>query len=1179
MAINKKLIAEGKPTLNSNTILTSAQVDAELNPSGQLTDYNTQRQIRYNTYSGIDLTGISAAFGKTLGYVFEGGKISAVIDVNTNEEVDLSTEENTKDFLKKYGQYSVEAVLQNNKNFKIVNRKEPEFTNANHFTIDGEQFTGLSRNTKNKLKGRLKNIFETVDSIINLAIDNVKEGKLHLMGITSSNANIFFSLLATGVPLNTVTLIMKNPLIADLSTNGKKIDSAAINVKIGELKKSLEELVGSEYVNMLSKSKDIDSDLLEQIYLGELTGSLAIEETLKSLRVLRSMAEVGKYMYKASKVFKSLIKLPNKKFEIDDTVSGLESLGMFKDATASEAEVNSEWIDIAAQFALTSNDPDIARVQAQQDQELALSLEDLEVGSSANLKTEELKTNAQEKVSELSKRIKELKSRKTKITKQLESDKNLSKEDIDKLVGEQINILSEINRLDSKRADLKNSLTVVSDYIAKLLQTPEGSIFGTERAAIRAAYVNSVLRKTVTRGVEGRSDNPFTTDTTILRIPHVAALYKTLLTTQGLLNKTFAVYNPTITRFIRNIVDNYNIFRQDDSTENVEIITKEFVKFIGSNLTFKLDGVDFSTEVPYSEYPFVSSRNKQYWGKEAWAQRFLEKARLLDDSAEMLENNFVKNLELSNNTKTGLTEARILADKVKDDEVLARIRRDFAALAVDETEIAEGYTRADFARDMFKYSLLSSTMYYERTGFAQVFPEHWAVAYSKSLSSRLNAVLPKDSAATDIHLEMLKDTFITQLMTNNTSMLNFVKAKPEVVATRKVNGKKETLYEGYDEFNNVHYHLKFKGYFYTDGISPEFITHYDKAIYRVIKTPGSVDTFYVRVAMTPNSKFYNFTFNNLGASVQHREITSGKYYVTHLDNIKGNVLKAQPLTTNFLPVGTEVLAYDQMNVGTDNATVYTVTKVSVEDGSYTLKKSRTIDLKDYTQGDKLRAFYSKFSPRKTTSAIAVDDIKRTMANLKNASNTVFLTNSRENVSGTLTLNIPDISPNTTQEELAVIVEDIQKDIEALPNNKNYYVSSKLLEQFNNFSSKKAILLAALFRQIGYKENNAPVTQTKEGLSESMKRVTLGILTLPQYKLQKASNDVPYTHTVKMDRAFRNVVVGDIIWAGKDTYMHVTEVTEKEVHMREFKSAVFMNIEKENISSDEFETIYNQQNNC
>ena len=202
-----------------------------------------------------------------------------------------------------------------------------------------------------------------------------------------------------------------------------------------------------------------------------------------------------------------------------------------------------------------------------------------------------------------------------------------------------------------------------------------------------------------------------------------------------------------------------------------------------------------------------------------------------------------------------------------------------------------------------------------------------------------------------------------------------------------------------------------------------------------------------------------------------------------------------------------------------------------------------------------------------------------MANLKNASNTVFLTNSRENVSGTLTLNIPEISPNTTQEELAVIVEDIQKDIEALPNNKNYYVSSKLLEQFNNFSSKKAILLAALFRQIGYKENNAPVTQTKEGLSESMKRVTLGILTLPQYKLQKASNDVPYTHTVKMDRAFRNVVVGDILWAGKDTYMHVTEVTEKEVHMREFKSAVFMNIEKENISSDEFETIYNQQNNC
>jgi hypothetical protein len=1175
MAINKRLIAEGKPTLNSNTLLTSAQVDAELNPSGQLTDYNTQRQIRYNTYSGIDLTGISAAFGKTLGYVFEAGAIASVIDVNTKEVIDLNKEEDVKAFLKKYGQYSIEAVLKNNKNFKIVSRKEPEFTSANHFTVDKEPYTGLSRNTK----GKFKNIFETIDSIINLAIDNVKEGKLHLMGITGSNANIFFSLLATGMPLNTVTLIMKNPLIVELSTNGKKIDNAAIDVKIGELKKSLEELKGEEYVNMLSKSKDIDTKLLEQIYLGELTGALAIEETLKSLQVLRSMAEVGKYMFKASKVFKALIKLPNKKFEIDDTVNNIESLGMFKDAAASEAEVNSEWIDIAAEFARTSNDPDIARVQAQQDQELALSLEELEVKSSANLKREDLKTNAQEKVSELSKTIKELKSRKTKINKILAGDNILSEEEKAILVEELDKNELEVIRLDSIRADLNNGLTKVSNYIAKLVQTPEGSIFGTEKAAIRAAYVNSVLRKTVTRGVEGRSDSPFTTDTTILRIPHVASVYKVLLTTQGLLNKTFAVYNPTITSFIKNIVDNYNIFKQEDSTENVEIITKEFVKFVGSNLTFKLDGADFSTEVPYSEYPFVSSRNKQYWGKEAWAQRFLEKARLLDDSNEMTENNFVKNLELSNNTKTGLTEARILADKVKDDEVLARIRRDFAALAVDETEIAEGYTRADFARDMFKYSLLSSTMYYERTGFAQVFPEHWAVAYSKSLSSRLNAVLPKDSAATDIHLEMLKDTFITQLMTNNSSMLNFLKAKPEVVASKKVNGKKETLYEGYDELNNVHYHLKFKGSPYEDGKSSEFVSHYDKAVYRVIKTPGSVDTFYVRVAMAPNSKFYNFTFNNLGGSVQHREITSGKYYVTHLDNAKGNVLKAQPLTTNFLPVGTEVLAYDQMNVGTDTATVYTVTKVNVENGSYTLKKSRTIDLKDYTQGDRLRAFYAKFSPRKTTSTIAVDDIKRTMANLKNASNTVFLTNSRENVSGTLTLNIPDISPNTTQEELAVIVEDIQKDIEALPNNKNYYVSSKLLEQFNDFSSKKAILLAALFRQIGYKENNAPVSQTKEGLSESMKRITLGILTLPQYKLQKAGNDVAYTHSVKKDRAFRNVAVGDILWAVKDIYMHVTAVTENEVHMREFKSAVFMSIEKENISSDEFETIYNKHNNC
>lgn len=68
----------------------------------------------------------------------------------------------------------------------------------------------------------------------------------------------------------------------------------------------------------------------------------------------------------------------------------------------------------------------------------------------------------------------------------------------------------------------------------------------------------------------------------------------------------------------------------------------------------------------------------------------------------------------------------MVADKVNDEEIVREIRDAFLSLATNKNPIAEGksYTRAEAARDLFKYALLTSSMYFERTGFALVFPEH-----------------------------------------------------------------------------------------------------------------------------------------------------------------------------------------------------------------------------------------------------------------------------------------------------------------------------------------------------------------------------------------------------------------------------------------------------------------------
>lgn len=63
-------------------------MESILNPPGQLTDYATQREIRYNTYSGIALTGISANFGKGLGYLFETTPVKSITNVETGEIIE-----------------------------------------------------------------------------------------------------------------------------------------------------------------------------------------------------------------------------------------------------------------------------------------------------------------------------------------------------------------------------------------------------------------------------------------------------------------------------------------------------------------------------------------------------------------------------------------------------------------------------------------------------------------------------------------------------------------------------------------------------------------------------------------------------------------------------------------------------------------------------------------------------------------------------------------------------------------------------------------------------------------------------------------------------------------------------------------------------------------------------------
>lgn len=181
-----------------------------------MSDYATQEQIRYNTYSGIVLTGISANFGKVLSYLFETTPISEITSPE-GTKIQVNSAE-FKELAKEYKTSTPEGIIAKNPSYKVSSREAVELNPEYYYTVDGNLINGFSRTTRDKFK---KNVFEVVDTIINLAIDNVKMQKLHILGITNNNANMFLAMLGMGVPMNTVSRIFKTPAVSEISEGGR----------------------------------------------------------------------------------------------------------------------------------------------------------------------------------------------------------------------------------------------------------------------------------------------------------------------------------------------------------------------------------------------------------------------------------------------------------------------------------------------------------------------------------------------------------------------------------------------------------------------------------------------------------------------------------------------------------------------------------------------------------------------------------------------------------------------------------------------------------------------------------------------------------------------------------------------------------------------------------------------
>jgi hypothetical protein len=198
-------------------------------PTRDLYNIEDQMLMHKDNFSGTVLTGVFANMAKVIAYFFQS--------VNDGSK------------------------------YPMLDKKD--FITLNKYTYKGfeyfEQTKAIDVNYDkdgNIIKSE-PTITETIDSLINAAIDTVKEQILPIIGITNNTGGIAVSMIAMGIPVNDVIRVLKQPIVAEINkTSSYSLGRlAAYNL----IKTKLEELNGKPLTEEQLAQIEEETDDVEEV--------------------------------------------------------------------------------------------------------------------------------------------------------------------------------------------------------------------------------------------------------------------------------------------------------------------------------------------------------------------------------------------------------------------------------------------------------------------------------------------------------------------------------------------------------------------------------------------------------------------------------------------------------------------------------------------------------------------------------------------------------------------------------------------------------------------------------------------------------------------------------------------------------------------------------------------------
>jgi hypothetical protein len=213
------------------------------------------------------------------------------------------------------------------------------------FTFNGKTFDSLSDFEYNRAGVVTEHtIWETMDSLLNAAIDNVKEQILPIINANKITGNSLSIMIASGVPLNTAVLFLRQPAVMALSSypnaeRGMADLASKLRAALSAETKE-KQLQNKDYLDSTIELVDLNEDNMAEYvkrYPDVTTfnpADLVDEQIIHQLKVLetfRTLYSLGEDLGSLSRALGIVQNIPALYNKLEDNIEAWSKIGEIKD--------------------------------------------------------------------------------------------------------------------------------------------------------------------------------------------------------------------------------------------------------------------------------------------------------------------------------------------------------------------------------------------------------------------------------------------------------------------------------------------------------------------------------------------------------------------------------------------------------------------------------------------------------------------------------------------------------------------------------------------------------------------------------------------------------------------------------------------------------------------------------